>query len=71
MSKKIAKVLYIKNAFRCKILMLRDYRFQFNIKILSEGVMMINFVSKSSDFVQLVIGKNRFYRNFTECSINH
>jgi len=40
-----------KNAFRCQNLVLRDYRFQFNIKILSEGVMMINFISKSLEFV--------------------
>jgi len=28
--------------FCCPILMLRDYRFQFNIKMLSEGVMITN-----------------------------
>jgi len=44
-----------KNAFRCQILVSRDYRFQFNIKILSERFMMINFISKSSEFVQILI----------------
>jgi len=34
--------------------MLRDYRFQFNIKILSDGVTMINFISKSLEFIQLL-----------------
>jgi len=34
---------------------LRDYRFQFNIKILSEGVMMTNFISKSLEFIELLI----------------
>jgi len=36
-----------KNAFRCQILVLRDYRFQFSIEILSEEVMMMKFISKS------------------------
>jgi len=45
----------IKNAFRCQILVLRDYRFQFNIKTFSEGVMMTNFISKYSEFIELLI----------------
>jgi len=50
--KKIAEVIFVstkreeksqrysntKNAFRCQIFVLRDYRFQFNIEILSEGL---------------------------------
>ena len=44
-----------KNAFRCQILALRDHRFQFNIKILSEGVLMTNFISKSLEFIELLI----------------
>jgi len=44
-----------KTAFRCQILVLRDYRFQFKIKILSENVMIVNVVSKSSEFIQLSI----------------
>jgi len=43
-----------KNAFRCQILVLRDYRFQFNIKIYSEGVMITNFISKSLEFIGTV-----------------
>jgi len=35
--------------------MLRDYRFQFNIKILSKGVMITNFISKSLEFIKLLI----------------
>jgi len=35
--------------------MLRDYRFQFNIKILSEGIMITKFISKSLEFVELLI----------------
>jgi len=34
---------------------LRDYRFQFNINILSEGVMITNFISKSFEFIELLI----------------
>jgi len=34
---------------------LRVYRFQFNIKMLSERVMIINFISKSLEFVELLI----------------
>ena len=44
-----------KNAFRCQILVLRDCRFQFNIKILSEGVMITEFISKSVEFIELLI----------------
>jgi len=44
----------IQYAFRCQILQLRDYRFQFNIKILSEGVMITNFISKSLEFIELL-----------------
>jgi len=36
-------------------LVLRDYRFQFNIKILSEGVIITTFLSKSLEFVQVLI----------------
>jgi len=36
---------------------LRDYRFQFNIKILSEGVTITNFISKSLEFIELLICK--------------
>ena len=46
-----------KNAFRCQILVLRDCRFQFNMKILSEGVMITNFISKSLEFIELLICK--------------
>jgi len=52
---KLQRYSNTKNAFRCQILVLLDYRFQFNIKILSEGVMMINFISKSLEFVELLI----------------
>jgi len=51
------KGTHTKNAFTCQIVVLRDYRIQFNIKILSEGVMMINFISKYLEFVQLLICK--------------
>jgi len=46
-----------KNAFRCQILVLRDYRFQFNIKILSKGAMITIFISKYLEFIQLLICK--------------
>jgi len=38
MRREIAKYSNTKNAFRCQILVLRDYRFQFIIKILSDGL---------------------------------
>jgi len=57
MRTKIAKYYNTKNACRCQIRVLRDYRFQFNIKILSEGVVMIHFISKSSEIVKLLICK--------------
>jgi len=44
-------------AFRFQILVLPDYRFQFNIKILPEGVMVIYFISKYLEFIQLLICK--------------
>ena len=44
-----------KNSFRCQILVLRDYRFQFNINILSEGIMITNFISKYLEFIKLLI----------------
>ena len=44
-----------KNAFRCQILVLLDYRFQFSIKILSEEVLITNFISKSLEFIELLI----------------
>jgi len=49
-----------KNAFRCQILVLRDYRFQFNIKILSEWVIITNFISKSLGiYLTIDLWKNR------------
>jgi len=36
---------------------LHDYRFQFNIKKLFEGVMITNFISKSLEFIELLICK--------------
>jgi len=57
MRRKIAKALQNQNPFRCQILVLRDYRFQFNIKVLSEGVMTINFISMSLEFIELLICK--------------
>ena len=36
-------------------LMLRDYRFQFNIRILSERVMIIYFISKCLEFIEPLI----------------
>jgi len=67
--KKIAEAIFIqtklkekkqrysntKNAFRCQIPVLRDYRFQFNIKILFEGVIIKNLISKSLEFIELLI----------------
>ena len=55
MRKKSQRYSNTKNAFRCQILVLRDCRFQFNIKILSEGVMITNFISKSLRFIELLI----------------
>jgi len=52
---KLQRYSNTKHAFRCRILVLLDYRFQFNIKMLSEGVMITNFVSKSFEFVELLI----------------
>ena len=52
---KLQRYSNTKNAFRCQILVLCDYRFQLNIKILSEGVMITNFISKSLEFVELLI----------------
>ena len=54
---KLQRYSNTKNAFRCQILVFLDYHFQFNIKILSEGVMIRNFISKSLEFVQLLICK--------------
>jgi len=44
-----------KIAFRCQILVLRDYRFQFNYKILSERVIITMFTLKSYEFIELLI----------------
>jgi len=58
--KKVAKAFKLQNALLCQILVLRDYRFQFDIKILSEGVMMTNFISKYSPFLDyLYVKKSR------------
>ena len=46
MRKKSQRYSHTKKACRCQIRALRDYWFQFNIKILSEEVMMTNFISK-------------------------
>jgi len=46
-----------KMPFAARFSCLLDYRFQFYIKILSEELMMINFTSKSLEFVQLLICK--------------
>jgi len=35
--------------------MLRDYRFQFNIKIVSERVVITNFIPTSLKFIELLI----------------
>jgi len=51
----MAKALNTKNAFRCLILVLIDCRFQYNIKILSEGIIITSFISKSSEFIELLI----------------
>jgi len=55
MRRKIARYSNTKKSVRCQILVLRDYRFQFNIKILSEGFMITNFISKSLEFIELLI----------------
>jgi len=46
---------YTKHQFDCQTLVLRNYRYQFNIEILSEGVMITNFISKSLEFFELLI----------------
>ena len=63
MTRKWQRYSNTKNAFRCQILVLRDYRFQFNIKTLSEGVMITNFISKSLEFIELLICKKMFINN--------
>jgi len=35
--------------------MLRDYRIQLNINILSEGILITNFILKSLEFIELLI----------------
>jgi len=46
MKKKSQRHSNTQNAFRWQILVLRDYRFQFNIKLLSGRVMLLDFISK-------------------------
>ena len=58
-----------KNVFRCQILVLLDYWFQFNIEVLSEGVRITNFISQSLEFIELLIcekiaGLFLFKRNY-------
>jgi len=52
---KLQRYSNTKNAFRCQILVLLDYRFQFNIKVYSEGLMITNFISKSLECIKLLI----------------